>query len=97
MAPLEFANPKNKEEVLEKRRRDDERKTSHSLKDAAEKFQAALNNERTEPAKAGLAALEFRGKWNAACKHSGEDTIAEGPEAMEASKKALRKVMGGGW
>jgi hypothetical protein len=97
LAPLEYANPKNREEVAEKLRKADEHKTVNELKGAAEKFAAALQMERSEPAKAGLAALEFRGKWNAACRHTGEDTIAEGPEAMEQSKKALRKAMGGGW
>ena len=97
LPPLEYANPQNREEVAEKRRKADEHKTVTELKGAAEKFAAALQMERSEPAKAGLAALEFRGKWNAACRHTGEDTIAEGPEAMEQSKKALRKAMGGGW
>lgn len=97
LRPIEYANPSDREAVAEKRRKADEHKTITELKGAAEKFAAALQMERSEPAKAGLAGLEFRGKWNAACRHTGEDTIAEGPDAMEQSKKALRKVMGGGW
>lgn len=97
LPPLDYANPNDREAVAEKRRKADEQKTVIEMKGAAEKFAAALQMERSEPAKAGLAALDFRGKWNAACRHTGEDTIAEGPDAMEQSKRALRKVMGGGW
>lgn len=97
LPPIEYANPTDREAVQEKRRKADEHKTIIELKGAAEKFSEALNHERSEPAKAGLAALDFRGKWNAACRHTGEDTIAEGPDAMEQSKRALRRVMGGGW
>lgn len=97
LAPMQYANPQDREAVKEQRRKVDEQKTIIELKGAAEKFSAALQMERAEPAKAGLAAQAFRFAWNAASKHTGEDAIAEGPDAMEQSKRALRKVQGGGW